>query len=276
MIDGLPSPEFERGRSYRRRELHHRFGGQQQGGISTPQGRPYLLLFTGTGERHGYQDGWDPTGVFRYSCEGQRGDMKFTGGNRAIRDAAKDGKDLHLFEQRGMGQVRYVGCFSCSSWDYTTTKDRDGAPRQAIVFHLTPIEAVSEPAGPVPPGGPSLADLRRRAFDGAREAGEGSVKDAKRRAYDRSRHVRDYVLARANGTCEACLKPAPFVRADGTPYLEPHHTRRLSDGGPDHPRWVGGICPTCHREIHYGANGSALNRALEDHVGALEARAVVC
>jgi hypothetical protein len=49
---------------------------------------------------------------------------------------------------------------------------------------------------------------------------------------------------------KACEQPAPFERADVTPYLEPHHLRRLSDAGPDHPRWVavqgrGSRCSTC-------------------------------
>jgi hypothetical protein len=97
----LIPPDFEVGRTYRRRDIHAGHGGQQQGGISTPQGRPYLLLFTGTGEHYGYHDGWDKNGVFLYSGEGQIGDMKFTGGNKAIRDHSKNGKDLHLFEQLG-------------------------------------------------------------------------------------------------------------------------------------------------------------------------------
>jgi 5-methylcytosine-specific restriction protein A len=74
--------------------------------------------------------------------------------------------------------------------------------------------------------------------------------------------VRLYVLARAAGVCESCNQPAPFMTAKGQPYLEPHHTRRLSDGGPDDPRFVGAVCPSCHREIHHGMHGQAKNDAL--------------
>jgi 5-methylcytosine-specific restriction protein A len=63
---------------------------------------------------------------------------------------------------------------------------------------------------------------------------------------------------------------APFERPNGTPYLEPHHIRRIADGGPDHPRWVAGICPNCHREIHHGKNGDQLNEGLADSIGKLE------
>jgi 5-methylcytosine-specific restriction protein A len=36
-------------------------------------------------------------GVFLYIGEGQKDDMLFVRGNKAIRDHAADGKDLHLF-----------------------------------------------------------------------------------------------------------------------------------------------------------------------------------
>jgi hypothetical protein len=33
---------------------------------------------------------------------------------------------------------------------------------------------------------------------------------------------------------------------------------------------VGGICPTCHKEIHYGANGKALNGRLQERLSQIE------
>ena len=84
--------------------------------------------------------------------------------------------------------------------------------------------------------------------------------------YQRSAIVRNYVLARAKGHCEACGTPAPFKTTRGRSYLEPHHIRRLSDGGPDDPRFMGAVCPNCHREIHYGAEGVSLNAQLQEAV----------
>jgi hypothetical protein len=104
---GRPSPStFEVGRIYNRRtDIHARFGGQQQGGISTPSGQPYIFLFTGPGgEQHGYRDGWDENGVFLYTGEGQVGNMAFIRGNAAIRDHIAEGKDLLLFESLGKGE----------------------------------------------------------------------------------------------------------------------------------------------------------------------------
>jgi len=268
---------FQVGRVYKRSEIHGKHGGQQQGGISTPRGHPYILLFSGGGEQYGYQDGWDDNRVFLYSGEGQVGDMEFTAGNKAIRDHSKDGKDLQLFEQVKPGRVRYLGCFVCNSWNYRQAKDKSGKSRRAIIFHLVPLEG-----GHSPVDSPDLAptqlrldlqpldELRRKALAGSRAALESTPRMAKRLYYERSEAIRAYVLRRAGGLCEACAKAAPFHRKDGNPYLEPHHTRRLSDGGPDHPRWVAAVCPNCHREIHHGVNGGALNRSLEERLGAIE------
>ncbi len=268
---------FEIGRIYKRRAVQAEHGGQQQGGISTPKGRPYLLLFSGAGQEYGYRDGWDENRVFLYSGEGQVGDMDFTGGNKGIRDHAKDGKDLHLFEQVSAGKVRYLGCFVCCTWNFRQAKDKSGRARRAISFHLVPLGQDVRPAPPIastptqmPLDLQALEELRRKALASAAQAEESNPKKSKRLYFERSDAIRGYVLKRAGGVCESCGKPAPFHRKDGSPYLEPHHTRRLSDGGPDHPRWVGAVCPSCHREIHYGVNGESVNRKLVEHLEVLE------
>lgn len=116
----------------------------------------------------------------------------------------------------------------------------------------------------------SLEELRRRALAAARPAGTSSGRESLTTYYERSATVRDYVLARAAGVCEACRRPAPFRRRDGTPYLEPHHTTRLADDGADHPRFVGAICANCHREIHHGENGTEINRRLQEYIRLVE------
>lgn len=266
--------DFEVGRVYHRRDdIHARFGGQRQGGISTPSGVPYIFLFTGeSGEQYGYRDGWNEDGVYLYTGEGQAGDMQWVRGNRAIRTHLADGKDLLMFENLGRGKgVRFVGRFACASWETRIGQDLKGDDRQVIVFHLLRQEDLGVDATTAPLTSElSLEELRRKAMQSSSTPAEKDTRLTRRRYYERSEDVRAYVLARANGTCESCGKPAPFMRPDGSPYLEPHHTRRVSDGGPDHPRWVGGICPTCHKEIHYGADGEALNRKLEDRLSRIE------
>ena len=64
--EGHHKTHFEIGKIYNRQhDIHGRFGGQGQGGISTPAGAPVIFLFTGeTGEQYGYKDGWSASMMF--------------------------------------------------------------------------------------------------------------------------------------------------------------------------------------------------------------------
>lgn len=114
-----------------------------------------------------------------------------------------------------------------------------------------------------------LSDLRARAIRPAPSS--ASPRERKRRVHQRSEALRVYVLRRADGVCEGCGNPGPFVTPGGHRYLEPHHIRRLADGGPDHPRWVIGLCPNCHRRVHYGADGAGYNAELGECMKTIEA-----
>jgi 5-methylcytosine-specific restriction enzyme A len=73
------------------------------------------------------------------------------------------------------------------------------------------------------------------------------------KVYLRNPDVVAEVLDRAQGKCEACARPAPFVRfSTGLPYLEVHHRTPLAEDGDDHPDNALALCPNCHREAHHG------------------------
>ena len=269
---------FVLGQIYRRRDLHSRFGGQRQGGISTPASHNLILLFTGKqGEQYGYSDGWSHEGVFLYTGEGQRGEMELVRRNRARLDHAQRGKDVHLFAYtRQRGFVRYMGQMVCSGYHHRTAPDADGETRQAIVFELAPINESEEPS-PLASStatsdedlaGVSIEELRAKALASSSTAGTPAERKAVVRI--RSHAIKLYVLQRSQGVCEGCDQPAPFQTPRGTAYLEPHHIRRLSDGGPDHPRWVAALCPNCHRRAHYSTDATAFNQGLADMLGRIE------
>lgn len=273
----MTDSNFSQGAIYnRRQDIHAPFGGQQQGGICTPAQHPLIFIFTGvSGEAHGYADGWTDAGTYRYFGEGQVGDMEFERGNRAIRDHLHDGKDLLLFQTLGRGQVRFMGQFNCCGYDFEQAPDREGDQRQAIVFELAPadseVDLVDDSEEPVAPTTVDMAALRESALAAAQDTPQSTGKEARRNLYRRSQAVRRYVLARAEGVCEGCREPAPFTNTNGSPYLEPHHIRRLTDGGPDDPRFMAALCPNCHREIHHGIDGADKNGLLQQVIDGKEA-----
>ena len=237
---------------------------------------PAIFLFTGeSGEQYGYKDGFDDAGVFSHSGEGQIGDMVFKAGNRSVRDHAKDGRSLYLFaEVPRIGGQRFKGEFALANYSLRKGPDKEGKQRDIIVFHLMAVELQNPrptddlEVSPLAPT--TVKEARRRAVLAASgtEGPAGSV--AVRTLYDRSKAVRDYVLMRADGHCESCKLPAPFIRSDGQPYLEAHHTTRLSVGGIDHPRHVAALCPTCHRRVHHGQGGIEINKMLVAWLGQTE------
>jgi 5-methylcytosine-specific restriction enzyme A len=84
--------------------------------------------------------------------------------------------------------------------------------------------------------------------------------------FQRDIAVKAWVLQQAAGVCECCEKPAIFNGADGLPYLELHYVRQLAEGGPDTVSNAVALCPSCHSEIHHGANAPALVAWLYDNV----------
>jgi 5-methylcytosine-specific restriction endonuclease McrA len=114
----------------------------------------------------------------------------------------------------------------------------------------------------------NIDELRKAALLRARRF---ATRKQRRTTYRvRSSAIRLYVLRRANGRCEACNEPAPFRKPDGNDYLEPHHTTRLSDEGPDHPTKVIGLCPNCHRRAYHAQDAEAFNATLKRKLRRIE------
>jgi 5-methylcytosine-specific restriction protein A len=263
---------FEVDRVYNRRDdIHSRFSGQQQGGIITPREHNLIILVTGSeGSQHGYEDGLRPDGVFEYFGEGQVGDMQMSRGNKAVRDHAENGKDLLLFQKTNLG-LRFLGQYVVEQIVERIAPDTEENMRRAIVFNLRSLEAIIEVVtDETSIATPSdLKSLRERAL----AAATSDPKPGKQKVgtiYERSRAVRDYVFARSKGKCEDCGEPAPFFTPSGTPFLEVHHIRRLSDGGPDDPRFMIGLCPNCHRRAHFGADAKTRNEEMLNFVKLIE------
>jgi HNH endonuclease len=78
----------------------------------------------------------------------------------------------------------------------------------------------------------------------------------------RIRQINDFVrdpyivaaaLARAQDQCEMPnCKSQLFQRDDDRSYLEVHHIQPLGEGGDDTLINAAALCPSCHRELHFG------------------------
>ncbi len=132
-----------------------------------------------------------------------------------------------------------------------------GKPRDQIISLINELwDRIEQPEAPT--ADPEALETRVSAAmkkvrvksavpDGSTEVARVSREGSQ---FVRDPNVVAWVLNNANGVCEACSNPAPFTRADGTPYLEVHHVRPLEEQGPDTVDNAAALCPNCHRRMH--------------------------
>ncbi|HET9677088.1 MAG TPA: hypothetical protein VFP21_06255 [Solirubrobacterales bacterium] len=127
-----------------RKELHKRFGGQRQGGISPSAQTPNVFIFYDpeAGEQHGYYDEWRADGCLHYTGEGQRGDQEMKAGNAAILNHRAQGRALRVF-RGARGVITYEGEFELDDVEPFQRTDapetEDGPLREVFVFRLRPM-----------------------------------------------------------------------------------------------------------------------------------------
>ena len=136
--------DLEPNQSLSRVELHQRFGGRRQGGISPSAQTSNVFIFYDpkTGHQHGYYDEWRADGCLHYTGEGQHGDQVMKSGNATILNHKAEGRTLRVF-QGARGVVRYEGEFEIDEAEpYIRTdapETNNGPLRQVIVFRLRPV-----------------------------------------------------------------------------------------------------------------------------------------
>lgn len=68
--------------------------------------------------------------------------------------------------------------------------------------------------------------------------------------FPRSVYIKEFAKRVSKGICQLCDEKAPFVDRQGSPFLEVHHIKYLSQKGTDTIDNVVALCPNCHRKIH--------------------------
>ena len=157
--------DLEPGAEIKRTELHRRYGGRRQGGISPSKQSTNVFLFTdqARGALHGYiYDGANEAdGLYHYTGEGQYEDQRMVQGNRAIRDHKSEGRSLHLFDASA-GSATYMGEFEYVDHYPADAPETDSGPlRSVIVFRLRRLsgDAKLAPSRAEPLAGQSVIEI---------------------------------------------------------------------------------------------------------------------
>lgn len=101
-----------------------------------------VVLISSIGKASGnfvYHDKWTADGDYLYSGEGKTGNQTMTKGNLAIRDAARNGKKIHLFVKFSPQEYYYQGVFELVDYTYEDDKDEDGNTRKEYKFRLRKV-----------------------------------------------------------------------------------------------------------------------------------------
>ena len=102
-----------------------------------------VVLISSIGKSGGsfvYHDKWTSGGDYIYSGEGRNGDQRMTKGNLAIKTAAHDGKEIHLFVKFSPQEYYYQGVFELVEYTYEDDKDENGDIRKEYKFRLRKVK----------------------------------------------------------------------------------------------------------------------------------------
>ena len=137
--------DIEPGEVNKRLDVHKRFGGGRQSGISPSALTKNVLVFSDpeTGRKYGYDrhEGRHEDGSYRYTGEGQTGDQKISSsGNAALLSAESRDRSIRLFITQGTNAT-YIGEYTLGEPSHRIERalDREGNERDVIVFNLVPV-----------------------------------------------------------------------------------------------------------------------------------------
>jgi 5-methylcytosine-specific restriction protein A len=172
--------------------------------------------------------------------------------------AEQHGRTAKSFEYR-MQNISHVYTLMGRSWADGLKPARNvGSDTAAKLEELIHLEEGTSAPPVVGFEQDVLEALKRKPKQAPEGQGKPRTREVVSTQYVRDSAVVAWVLQEANGVCECCQSPAPFVKPTGDPYLEVHHLRRLADGGSDTVSNAAALCPNCHRELHHGQNQSVL------------------
>ncbi len=240
-------------------ELCKIFGCSPQGGMRRGS-RTNSLVLISDHTKSLYDDRWIGE-ILHYTGMGLKGDqdVKFAQ-NKTLIESNSNGVDVYLFELFSPKKYTYTGQVELADSPYwEIQEDIEKNPRKVIIFPLKLKEDVKK--API-----SQAILMELQQEQERKAGRLSIDELEIRAksvrgpasqraavtttFSRNPYVSAFAKVRADGVCQLCQKPAPFIDKNHDPYLETHHILWLSEGGEDSLQNTVALCPNCHKKMH--------------------------
>jgi len=206
-----------------------------------------------------YSDRWYGNEL-HYTGMGSIGDQTLGAQNKTLHESNDNGVELHLFEVFELKEYTYQGIVKYKGNGYQENQtDVDGNERKVWMFPLelkdgkpakvqdTVIKKLQKT---------KQKNLKKLSIKQIKKLAESknnktqSFRLTETKSIERDEYIKLYALQRANGECQLCEKPAPFLKKDGKPYLEVHHIDYLANNGSDTIDNVAALCPNCHRKMH--------------------------
>jgi 5-methylcytosine-specific restriction protein A len=252
-IKGLKS-----GDALNNKELCEVFGCSPQGGMRRARATNTLVLISNHVASI-YDDRWIED-VFHYTGMGSEGDqsLEFMQ-NRTLNESKNNGVNVHLFEVFREQEYIYTGEVILAGDVYK--EEQPDVKNNLRTVYVFPLRLKDNSAVVIDSNTVILnydlkikkakrlsdAELSKRANTANRSNGSRKIVSTQ---YDRNPWVSENAKRLANGICQLCDQPAPFINSNGEPYLETHHIIWLAKGGEDSPQNTVALCPNCHRKMH--------------------------
>lgn len=249
-------PPFSIGDTVTNQEICQAFQCGNMGGMRRSK-KTNTLVIISDHTKALYDDKWYED-VLHYTGMGKIGDQTLSSQNRTLSESKSNGVEVHLFEVLVSKQYIYHGVVTLAEDPYQDEQaDDTGAMRKVWMFPVRPVKLMAVDSEAYRSYHEAQRKRAARLSDTALERhvkGTTKRKAARRKTtgtvYVRDPYVAEYTKRRANGVCQLCGQPAPFMDKDGNPYLESHHIEWLSQGGEDTIENTAALCPNCHKKMH--------------------------
>lgn len=239
-------------------ELTQIFKCSTQGGMRRSH-KTNTLVLVSNHVKSIYSDRWFGKEL-HYTGMGSTGDQTLGAQNKTLHESNFNGVEVHLFEVFELREYTYQGIVIYNGKGYQEKQtDVDGNERKVWMFPLKlkdgkPISVNDEIIKKLQATKQkSFRKLNRKQIKRLAESKKEksqSYRLTETKSYERDEYIKLYALERANGNCQLCEEPAPFLKKDGSPFLEVHHIDYLANNGSDTIDNVAALCPNCHRKMH--------------------------